>query len=341
MDKNYKVIFPKQNVVELVEWEMPEVGDKDMLIKAEISQISTGTELTMLELNVEPNSPWANSITYPVENVGYSMVGKVVAVGKDVDPALVGKRVFTSGRHQMYSVVKADAYEGLAWIPDNVPSEDAVFAVIGCISNGSIRAAEIKPGDACVVYGAGIIGQMVARLAHAAGSTKVFVADISDNRLSKLPDDPCFIPVNSAKVNVPEFVKANTRNNEGAPFVFETTSVGALVEEELKCLAYRGKLIITSSPKTKSVVDFDFCSRKGITIIGAHNHIVHAPVETSHNRWTRRRDMDYILELLSKGQMTVNEMHTHRANYKDAVSMYHMLVKDRTQALSVILEWED
>ena len=37
--KNYKVIFPAKNKVELVEWEMPEVGDNDILIKTEISLI--------------------------------------------------------------------------------------------------------------------------------------------------------------------------------------------------------------------------------------------------------------------------------------------------------------
>ena len=30
MDKNYKVVFTEKGKVELVEWEMPKVGDKDI-----------------------------------------------------------------------------------------------------------------------------------------------------------------------------------------------------------------------------------------------------------------------------------------------------------------------
>ena len=64
---------------------------------------------------------------------------------------------------------------------------------------GSVRFSGLRPGDACVVYGAGLIGQLVARLAKCAGSTRVFVCDISDLRLDKLPDDPCFVKINTLK----------------------------------------------------------------------------------------------------------------------------------------------
>ena len=341
MEKNYKVIFPEKKKVEVAEWAMPEVGDNDLLIKVDVSQISTGTELTMLEANVEPDSPWQQNIVYPNLCVGYSSVGRIVAAGKDVSPDVIGKRVFAQAFHEKYAVYPADAYEGLMWVPENVASEDAVFCAIASITNGSIRCSEIRPGDACVVYGAGIIGQMVARFAKAAGSTRVFVADISDLRLSKLPQDPCFIPINSTRENVAEVVKKNTIGGEGVPVVFETTGAPALIPQELACLCQRGKLIITSSPKGKSLVDLDYCNRMGISIIGAHNFAVHPDVETPFNRWTKRRDSDYFLELLSKNQMTVNEMHTHRFHYKDAVAAYEMLMNDRTQALSVLIDWED
>ena len=341
MDKNYRVIFPERSKVVLEECKMPTIGDDEILVKSEVSQISTGTELTRLEANVEPGTPWAKEISYPIMKVGYSVVGKVVAAGKDVSPDVIGKRVFMLHPHKKYNKVKADSYEGVMWVPEGVEPDEAVFAAIAQITNGSIRGANIKPGDACVVYGAGLIGQMVARFAKVAGSTKIFVADVSDLRLNMLPDDPCFVKLNSREVNVPEYVQKVMANDKGVPFVFETTSVPSLVEEELKCLCKYGKLIVTSSPKGKSVVDLDYVSRMGITIVGAHNYAMHPNLETFMNRWTRRRDSDFFLELLEKKQMTVKEMNTHRYHYTDAVAAYEMLMKDRTQALSVLIDWED
>ena len=338
MDKNYKVIFTAPKKAELVEWEIPAVGDDEVLVRTIVSQISTGTELTMLEANVEADSPWWENIVFPNYDVGYSAVGEIVAVGKDVSADMIGKRVFIQANHQKYVVMKA---EWTMPIEDNVASDDAVFACIACITNGSVRCSQINPGDACVVYGAGIIGQMVARLAKIAGSTRVYVADISDLRLSKLPDDPCFIPINSAKENVLDVLKKNPLDSEGVPVVFETTSVPSLVQQEIYCLCQRGKLIVTSSPKGKALIDLDYCNRKGISIIGAHNFAVHPAQASPFNRWTRRRDSEFFLELMHKGQMTVNEMHTDRYNYKDVVAAYEMLMADRTKALSVLIDWED
>lgn len=343
MPKNYKVIFPENRKVALVEWEMPTLGPKDMLVKTIVSQISIGTELTMLEANVEADSPWMKeNIVYPNYGVGYSNAGQVVDVGSEVSRDLIGRYVFSGSQHQLYSAVNiGESYVGKTWIPENVKPEDATFGSLATVANGSVRCAKIRPGDVCVVYGAGIVGQMAARLAKVAGAATVIVADVSDFRLSKLPQEPCFVPVNSAKTDVAEFVKAHCPDGAGADVVFETTSVPSLVEQELKCLRQMGKLVITSSPKGKSLVDLDYCSRRGITIIGAHNFRVHPPVETPENRWTRQRDTDYFMEMLHQKRLTVNEMHTHKFHYTDAVSAYEMLMADRTQALSVLLTWED
>lgn len=340
MSKNYRVCFVARSQVELQECPMPEVGDNDALVKLEISQISTGTELTYLEGNVGEGSTWEKDIIFP-RLPGYSGIGKIIAVGKDMDPALIGKRVGTSFKHQLYQAVSADKLSRtLNVIPDNVSSADAVFATISGITMASIRSAQVRPGDVCVVYGAGLIGQLTARNAKNAGASTVIVADVSDLRLDLVPKDPSFITVNSTKVDMPEFVKEHT-GGDGADIVFETTSHPGLIEQELHCLRPKGKLIITSSPKGKSVVDFDYCSRFALTIIGAHNVTYHTKTETLADRWTSKNDKGYFLEMLSKNAIDVSNLTTHTYGYKDAVSAYEMLMKDRTQALSVILNWEE
>ena len=40
-------------------------------------------------------------------------------------------------------------------------------------------------------------------------------------------------------------------------------------------------------------------------------------------------------------RLTTAEMITHEVSFKEAVAMYDMLMKDRTQALGVNLIWED
>ena len=335
MDKNYKVMFAAQRCVEIREEDIPEIADDQVLIETEVSLISTGTELTMLEANVGKDSAWRNAISYPC-NPGYSNVGTIVKIGKNVDASWLGKRVLSNSRHHKYCVRKADAW--LRPVPAGVSSDEATFGTLGGVAMASIRAAEIRPGDTVVVFGAGLVGQLVARLAKIAGALNVFVADVSDYRLNMLPEEDSFIKVNTMKEDILE-VLDNKGKKERARIVFEVTSVGALVEKELKCLQKLGKLIITSSPKDKSVVDFEYCSEMGLTIIGAHNYAIHTPVWTPRDPWTPNADCIYFMDLLDKKEISMANLITHRASFQEAVEMYGMLMKDRTQAMGVLLDW--
>lgn len=341
MEKNYQVVFTAPKEVELREVDMPVLKPDQMLIKTEVTQISTGTELTMLEHEVDADSAWATERSnYPIFP-GYSNISTVVEVGSEVDPSWVGKRLLSGAPHKKYAIRPVNnPFFVNTIVPDGVDPEEAVFAPIAQITLGSVRAAEILPGDAVLVYGAGLIGQFVARFAKVSGAVKVFVADLSEYRLGLLPDDPCFIKVNPAEVNMPEFIKEHN-NGELARVVFETTGNQKVLPSELYCVEKRGKFIITSSPRGKSSVDFDYVSTQGITIIGAHNHAIHTPTATPADPWTRTRELTYFLEMLEKKQMSVKNLISHKANYKDAPDMYNMLMADRSGAMAVHLYWED
>lgn len=348
MEKNYQVVFTERNKVELLEVPMPELKSGELLVKSVVSQISIGTELTLLEMNVDEDSTWVKGISgedcdcgatveYPC-NPGYSNVGEIIDVGEGVDRGLIGKRIMTMIPHVKYATIKADDH--IAYIADGVDSDAAVFGTIATITMGSVRAAQIRAGETVVVFGAGLIGQLLARQAQIVGAYNVIVADLSDERLALLPKDNTFIPVNTGREDIRKVIRAHN-NGKLADVVFETTSVPKLTQSQMECVAMCGKLVITSSPKGKSTIDFDYCSRLGITIIGAHNFMTHPPVATPQNPWTQLNDAIYYQKLLAKDKINVDGMITHRANYKDAVDMYKMLVADRTKALAVHLYWED
>ncbi len=335
MEKNYQVVFTERNKVEVLEVPMPAPNDDQIMVKALVSQISTGTELTLLEANVSEDSSWNKNLKFP-QYPGYSHIGEIVAVGKNIDPSLIGKKVLTGAPHAKY-VTRGEWYE----IPDGVDADEAVFGIIGQITMASVRIAQIRPGETVAVFGAGLIGQILARLAKIAGALNVFVFDTSDNRLGKIPQNKCFIGANTKDIDATKFIREHN-GDELADIVFETTSYGPLAQKEIECVAKNGKFIITSSPKSHSTIDFNYVSSQGITIIGAHNWAAHPRVATTHNRWTRQEDTIYFLRLLEKDVLTdIKSLVTHRANYKEAPELYQMLIEDRTQALGVHMYWED
>ena len=337
--ENKQIVFTAKNQVQLQSCEISQPGPGEFLAQTTLTQISIGTELTYLQGNVEAGTLWEKDVVFP-RLPGYNNVAKIIAVGEGVDPALVGQRIQSSQKHVQYFLMKAENAELYRLIPEGVTDKEAVFANMGCIVMASIRMAQIRPGDVCLVYGAGVIGQMAARLAYIAGAGKVFVTDVSDLRLEKLPVCPGMISINSTKEDVKEVIKAHN-GGRLADIVFETTSVPALAQQEIECLERFGKLVITSSPKGRSTIDLDYCNRRCITILGAHNVTYHIKAESHANRWTRHRDAELILELLRQKRLTTAEMVTHEERYENAVSMYEMLMEDRTRALGVNLIWEE
>jgi len=340
MEKNYRVVFTAEKVAQIEECPMPGALEPDqVLVRTDVSQISTGTELSMLvPSDSEPDSAWvtkrSNFPVYP----GYSNSGTIVAVGADVDPSYVGKHVCTGAPHVKYY---AAALKNCIFMADNVDQEESIFASLAGVCLASIRVSEILPGDTVVVYGAGIVGQLTARFAKVAGALKVFVVDLSEYRLNLLPDDPSFIKVNPSEIaDVPAFIK---EHNDGAlaRVVFETTGNQHVIPSELKCVTKCGKLIITSSPKGKSMIDFDFVSVMGITIIGAHNWSAHPPVATPQNPWSVASERPYFIKMLEMEQISVKNLVSHRFNYKDAADAYNMLIADRGSAMAAHLIWED
>lgn len=335
--KNIKVVFPEKKCVELMEADIPELRPNEALVETIVSQISTGTELTRLEGNVAEDSVLSAGLRYPIYP-GYSNVGKIIAIGEDVDKSMLGKRVLTAARHEKYAVRPVD--QDMVVIPDEVDSEEAVFGSLGCVAMASIRSAQIRPGDTVLVFGAGLVGHLLARLAKVAGALNVFVADVSDYRLSMLPDDACFHKVNTAKEDIVEVLRS-TGKKELARVVFEATTVPALVEKELQCVQSQGRFVLTSSMRSKCLIDLEYVSNKGVTIVSGANWTVHTPVAVPRDPWTRSADTRYYIDLLSNKEISLKKTITHRANYKDAVQMYQMLMQDRTQALCVLLNWND
>ena len=102
--------------------------------------------------------------------LGYSAAGLVTEVGDAVNEIAVGQLVATGGAGYA-SHAEFQAVPGLlcAVVPGAVPAEDAAFATLASIPLHALRLSGAGPGSKVVVLGLGLIGQLAARLAKAAG----------------------------------------------------------------------------------------------------------------------------------------------------------------------------
>lgn len=330
------VVFksPKQVIVE--DRPRPAPARGELLIRTRRTLISTGTELTVLAGGYAADSAWAQYCGKFPFDPGYNNVGVVEAAGEGVDAAWVGRRVASYGPHAAW-VVQAAA--SVHRIPDAVPDERAAFWTIAEIVMNGVRRGGVQWGEAAAVCGLGLLGQLAVRFCLHAGARPVIAVDVADARLRLLPRDPAVASVNPAQTDAAAAARTATRGRM-ADVVFEVTGNADLIPGQFALLRPQGRYVVLSSPRgaTPNFNFHDLCNAPSFTIIGAHNSS-HPPQETPATPWTKARHVELFFDLVAEGKIEVDSLVSHRATAQKAPELYAMLLKDRSRAMGVVLEW--
>jgi threonine dehydrogenase-like Zn-dependent dehydrogenase len=153
--------------------------------------VSSGTELRILSGgDVTPDHP------YPL-TPGYSVVGEIVQVGRNVRDFKVGDCVsgrnpdrgpegvsLLYGAHAGYNIYTHNGYCQPILLPDGAKPLDYVIAEIAAISWRGVWMSEPRACDTVVVIGQGLIGALSGAWFASLGC-RVIAVDVADNRLER------------------------------------------------------------------------------------------------------------------------------------------------------------
>ena len=318
--------------IELRETELPSAGHGEVRIRTESSLISPGTELALLSGQARQGSAWAEFGRYP-RTIGYSNAGIVESVGEGVDPGWIGQRVASRGAHADWVLRPVS---DLRAIPDGIEFDDACFSTLAGVAMNGLRRVQFTWGESVAVFGLGLVGQLSARTAVAAGAGPVFGIDIDPARLDRLAGTS-IQPMRIADAG-PQAIR---RANKGrlVDVVIEATACAELIPREQELLRDEGRLLMLSSPGTASRFDFhDGCNRRSISIVGAHG-FSQPQQATPANPWTSPRHGELFLDWLTEGRLSVKELISHRLPYPRVADAYELLAIRSDNALGVILQW--
>ena len=203
------------------EIEKPSIGSGDILVKVKAASIC-GTDVRMYK-----NGRAGIDAEHPMV-IGHEFAGIIEEVGSDITAYQVGQHVAIApnfgcgtcdwcitgqtnacpdyrafgisvpGGFEEYVRIPADAInQGNVMVLDDETSfaEAALVEPLSCVYNGQTRMA-LEPGADVLLIGAGPIGIMHAKLALLRGAARVFVNDLSQERLDQIAElVPGVIPV--------------------------------------------------------------------------------------------------------------------------------------------------
>jgi len=333
--KSLEVVFPHAGKVEVRHAEVGDPARDEMLVQSTCGLISTGTECTCLSGKFDPGTSWAGWVKYPFRP-GYSLVGRVVKVGKDVQGFKEGDRITWPAKHAQYALA-SPAHSRL--IPDGVSDQEAAWGTLAYITQHGFRKANVQLGDVVVVVGAGQLGQLIVQYARAAGAGEVIAIDTAAARL----DMACAHGA-TARIQKPvaEAVDELKRITAGrlADVVFDMTGHPDVFAAALRLPRKFGKLILVgddAQPSQQRIAQ-DVIMRD-LTIIAAHATNPPPDATDWSGYWTQNHMVALFFTLLLRQQMRVADLITHRFPATDAAQAFDLLTTRRSDAMGVLLDF--
>lgn len=331
---NAKVIqFVSQGKAELLDIDFPDPSDiaPDMVyLKTICTLISPGTEFACINGSVSKNQ-------FPM-TLGYSAVATVMAVGANVTKFAVGDRCLCyHSAHRNYQLMPE--HKLVKIVHDSLPSEEAVYCVVGCMGFQGVRRCRPEFGESLMVMGLGLLGQFAVQTAHLSGCFPVIALDYNEKRRQIALESGADYAFSPGDPELEEKVRAVT-DGKGADSVIEVTGNPQAVVQGLKLTARFGRvsLVGCSRTPTENIDFYNLVHRPGISIIGAHNQA--RPMDDRRpGVWTMAEDMALLLKYMDAGRLQCKNLHTMTADPAEAPGIYDRVYNRDPDLLGVVFDW--
>ncbi|MBO6819636.1 MAG: bi-domain-containing oxidoreductase [Thalassospira sp.] len=335
---------PGERKLALANCPIPAPGKNAVLVKTAYSVISPGTEFTQADqarasllqkawqrpdlvvLTVNHlKSEGLGRTRARVENrlgrpmpMGYCAVGRVEATGENVTDLRAGQRVAIAGMGQANHAEWNQVSVNLACpVPDAVPDRKAVFATLYALALHALRQGETSIGDQIAVIGAGLIGQLVAETARAAGAlVTVIEPDLARRKIA------------TGESRAAGFTKASDAPQSRFDSVFICAPGKGnhrLIDDAARLCRDRGTIIcvgdVTPNGRRKALYEKEITIRQ-VRSYGPGRYDPNyegrgEDYPLGHVRWTIKRNMQAALDLMADGRLDPTPLITSEIDFAD------------------------
>jgi len=342
MIKTQQLWFTAPYAVEYRELELGEPGPDEILVRSLYSGISAGTEMLayrgQLPRDQALDSSMAalenQSTAYPLQ-YGYANVGRVEAVGRQVEKGMMGRNVFALQPHATHYLARAEA---VVQLPERIDPETAIF--LANLETAVNLVLDAKPalGEKVVILGQGVVGLLVSAILARfplSGSYALEPVPLRRATAAKLGATRVIDP-NSEKEMTSLKSTLDATLGQGADLVLELSGSPAALNLALDLCAYTGRIIVGSWYGNKAVT-LDLGGRfhrERINIISSQVSTINPELT---GRWDRARRFATALELI--GSIKPQQLITHRMEFASAHEAYQLLDESPEQVLQAVLTY--
>jgi D-xylulose reductase len=191
-------------------------------------------------------------------------------------------------------------------LPDNVSFAEGAMVEPFAIGMQAATRARIQPGDVAAVIGAGPIGIMVALAALAGGCARVFISDLSADKLAIAGQYQGIIPVNIKEQNFAEVIAAET-GGWGADVVFEASGSPKAFQGMFDLVRPGGAFVLVGLPVEPVLFDVASAISKEVRIETVFRYA---------------NIFDRALELIASGKVDLKPLITGTFDFNQSIAAF-------------------
>jgi predicted dehydrogenase/threonine dehydrogenase-like Zn-dependent dehydrogenase len=348
----------------------PVVTPHHVIVRPHFSLISSGTETASIHRGgamgaVAENPSYIGKILDVMKNegpvrttrevlaklseyavLGYSGAGVVVDKHSSVPDLEIGDRVAYGGEGTGHAEAILVGRNLVAKVPENVPFEHACFTTLGSIALNAVRIANISLGEKVAVIGLGLVGQLIAQLAHLQGGY-VIATDLRSDRVSLA----LRAGTDAALVGGSEFPQQVKTLTDGIGV--DCVIIAAAAKSDAPCrLAVeicrdRGRIVDVGAVELSfpwyetylKEIQVYMARAYGPGSYDASYERQGRDYPLPYVRWTERRNMEEFLRLSSQGRLRIDDLITHRFPLEEAPKAYEVIMDSSQNSLAVLLKY--
>lgn len=351
-------IVARGGEVVLVTEPPPRLRRGEVLVATQYSVISPGTERTILEATrapgwasheyPEPDQAWPHvrsggvrhdlllprSPATDYASLGYSVAGRVLAVGEGITDLAPGDLVACGGSQCAFHSEQVAVPRSLTVrVPDGLGADQAAFVTLGSIALEALRRSGRTLGETITVFGCGVLGVLITLLARASGLYVIAVDP--DPRRREVAAAAGAVPVEAGPPgDLAAAVRARTDGfGADAAVITVTTEASDVVNAAVDVLRPGGVVVGVGQFGMGLERDRWFGAQATIVPSIAYGPGRYDPVYEENNwdypihvvRWTENRNMAAFLRLAADGRLDLDQIPVMRVPAADAARAYTAL----------------
>ncbi len=339
-----RVVFTDARSVEIERYATPDPDPSEVRVRTRSSAISAGTEGLLYRGDApddlaadEAIDALAGDCTFPIA-YGYAAVGRVAAVGREVDDEWLGRRVFAYNPHESHFLADPTA---LVPVPDRVSTRTATLFANAESAVSFLLDGEPRIGECVAVHGQGVVGLLTTALLARTPIETLVTVDRYESRRSlsrSFGADRSIEPASTDSSGTDDVASEfEAIAGRRADLTYELSGSPEALEAAIATTGFDGRVIVGSWYGDRPVTA-DLGGRFHRDRIDVRSSQVSTIAPRHRGRWSRDRRHEITWRWLER--LDLDDVFTHEFSVERAADAYRLLEERPDEAVGVSLSYE-